>query len=1269
MRENCSKMKILKAMMAGCLLFNNFSGLGLIINAAAIAQSGINSVLDTNVNEEDNAVDNNISVDDSVGGNDSEEVTPILPGDGTIEGDSNDPQKPEVDQPVEGDVPSEDEQPEVPEVEVPSEGEQPEGPEVETSSDEEQSEDNLEVDEVELEEELLSIKNRSIGSGLVQLWQEVEPGQKWKEGATDAEILSALQCRPNHILEPLEGGRATHETYVNSCYVDDALYLGEDNNYYFIYVSGYEGKVAKRKAHTFSADLNGDKTSVDYQINTVAYFIPAATTYSIDSDLNIASEEDLQDTTILEYSDQFLDKGFVEELLDTEINLLSDDSSVESRSWVVKSPSYYANVNGTLYHYLTNNVRSTTYQSTIVGKAPEWMKFNTRYYSYDGIYFYYNWQDIQVDGTGAINNREPFYNYYQYLPFRSRTNYSANIFDTYVKSLGYSTIPQAQSQQDQDKGLPLNLKNTDSKLVNTGNYFYSVQDNYGINAGLQFSIGIHESGSGRSRLSVNKNNIFGMNATDNNPYGNGTSFPSVEAGINYHADRYLSWGYTDPIDDWRYFGSHVGNKGSGMNVNYASDPFWGEKIAGWYYRFDKASGLKDYDYYTIGIKQSNIVMDVKTQANASSSTLYQTKNKKSNIKIAQYPFLIIGEQNGFYKIQTDTPIVNGKPQFSAQYIWGNSTGYIQKDGIMISNSGISEVHNLVANLEEMVIVGDSVVLSGWSIVEGINSTNKEDCPTNLFITDNNSNKVSSMIKVERTYRPDVTSVMGNGIYNYDYAGFTAEIPISQLDLLNVGNYELRLQTDISEKLKTKLTNVITTVTSNPILGNNIFKLYSGSNSEARINVAYYVQNGYIDNPKIDNNFIQLQGWANVEGIETKTIDDSSKILIVKTQDGQEKLRIEASSEYRPDVTNVMGLGQYNYDYSGYNFKLDSDLIGLLEDGVYIIDIFDCYLNKNIKAPTIPASITLVQGNISGVSIEVAVSDQIYLKLQRQALTNLEQISIDENSVFLSGWALLKGIDSTDYINKIMILDSSSNQIIFSQEIEKVNRPDVTEAFKGDGINYSSSGFTVKIPRTIFSQLYGKYEVIFEFNTSQIDKKIALSSSVEETNFIENNIVTFKKNNITDSLDLYITSPILNGYIENPKYREDGIILSGWANIEGINLDEANIDSKLILIKDINSNEVMRWYGEAQYRPDVTLAMGNQKYNYDYSGYEYIIDYDKLLLLPEGQYIIDVYSQFGNTYVKAKTLPTENNLLSVIIDNKIIEVAVSDQIYLKVTIKK
>ena len=38
-------------------------------------------------------------------------------------------------------------------------------------------------------------------------------------------------------------------------------------------------------------------------------------------------------------------------------------------------------------------------------------------------------------------------------------------------------------------------------------------------------MGIHESGWGKSSLSIDKNNLFGMNATDNNPYGKWNELP------------------------------------------------------------------------------------------------------------------------------------------------------------------------------------------------------------------------------------------------------------------------------------------------------------------------------------------------------------------------------------------------------------------------------------------------------------------------------------------------------------------------------------------------------------------------------------------------------------------------------------------------------------------------------------------------------------------------------------------------------------------------
>ena len=538
--------------------------------------------------------------------------------------------------------------------------------------------------------------------GLVQLWQVV-PGGQTAEGATTKQIMNALQCRPNHDLTPIAGGKSTHNTYVNSCYVDDALYLGEDANSYHIYLAGYEGKVAKKKSHYFDLDLNGDGKTVKYEIQTVAYYIPdGGTTYQAKT---------IQETPLLEYSTDRLMKDATEVSMEesvpfrqakqTEEGVIAIAEGETPRvSGTVQSPSYYANENGTLVHYLTNNVRSTSYSKMIVGKAPSWMKANTRYYSYDNIYFYLDWRNIRVDGKGAVNASKPFYNYYQYLPFRTSSNLTATQINSYTKSHGYTSLPSkypAASHQ--------------SQLVNAGKYFVAVQNKYGINGALQYAMGIHESGWGRSSLSINKNNLFGMNATDNNPYGNGTSFDSVEKGINYHADRYLSWGYTDPVSDWRYFGSHVGNKGSGMNIKYASDPFWGEKIAGWYYRFDQESGLKDYDYYAIGIKQTNDKYNVRSAASATASTYYQTYNQKSNLLISDYPVVLTGASGDFYRIKTDTPIVGGVAKFNGQYRWADTNGYLSKSAIDVVNHTTYRTPGLSSNAKLKTLTTDKGTLT------------------------------------------------------------------------------------------------------------------------------------------------------------------------------------------------------------------------------------------------------------------------------------------------------------------------------------------------------------------------------------------------------------------------------------------------------------------------------------------------------------------------------------------------------------------------------
>lgn len=490
-----------------------------------------------------------------------------------------------------------------------------EGEQAETNSINEQSLDDIQAIDLSASDNQIRTK----GSGLVQF-----------------RVEGTNSCGYNHNLYP-NGGKSEHTTYINSCYVKDALYLGEDNSYYYIYLSGYEGKVPKEERQG--------------NVRIIAEYVPGSSVRAVSEGLE---ETKVLDVPYLDYFDQTLNENI--------------DSFSLASSGVVQSPSYYANESGALVHYITRNVTIPgDYSKIIVGVAPQWMNQGYKYYSYDGIYFYNSWQNIQVDGKGAINENNPFYNYYQYLSFRSSSNYNAQTLDNYTNNNGGSG----------------------GKLVNAGQYFDAVRNKYGVNGTLQYVMGIHESGFGKSSIAMNKNNLFGINATDSNPGQDANVFKTVEDCINTHAQRYISWGYTDPLDDWRYFGAHVGNKGSGMNVKYASDPFWGEKIAGWYYRLDKASGMKDYNSYIIGIKTANKIVNVYSSNNTSSKVLYQTKNKKSNLKIADYPFLIVGEEGGFYKVQTDTPIINGNPSYSATYNWDNSVGYISKESINYTSKSLN----------------------------------------------------------------------------------------------------------------------------------------------------------------------------------------------------------------------------------------------------------------------------------------------------------------------------------------------------------------------------------------------------------------------------------------------------------------------------------------------------------------------------------------------------------------------------------------------------
>ena len=1190
MGKKQSRSNLLKGIVAACLLLNHFGGYAPIINASI--NNSLNQSVQSEVqeNELDSVLDNNQIVTSS-----NEES--LIVEEAELENVQNNER-----------------------ITNNSEKEQSE----QITLEEQQGPSNLEVEEPILEDSILLAQedeenstrseSRSIGSGLVQLWQVVPDGQN-QEGKTTSQIMSALQCRPNHNLYPLNG-QSQHQTYINSCYVDDALYLGEDETYYYIYLSGYEGKVPKSETHTFSLDLNRDGEYVDYQIQTVAYYIPGSNVKTISNDEVIHP-----DASELNYYDQHLNK-YSE----------ADAKSIDFYSTAtVQSPSYYANDNGTLVHYVTNNVKvANNYSKVTVGKAPSWMSSGVKYYSYDGIYFYTNWQNIRVNGQGAVNQNNPFYNYYQYLPFRSKTNHSSNAIDSYTNNNG----------------------GTGGKLVDTGQYFYAVQDKYGINGALQYAMGIHESGWGKSSLSLDKNNLFGMNATDNNPYGNGTSFPTVEAGINYHADRYLSWGYTDPLDDWRYFGAHVGNKGSGMNVKYASDPFWGEKIAGWYYRFDNTNGLKDYNYYTIGIKQSNAVLDVKSAASETSKTLYQTRNKRSNLNISNYPVLITGQQGGYYKIKSDTPIVNQKPVFNAQYKWNDTNVYIKKSNIYLSNALTN--HSPSPDNSNVEYIGrlDNIQWNGNILkVEGYGELSGYPTPTansvkHIIVLVNNSTKKEYSFNLTPTYNSwlanDPHKLGGNYAYSW-YSG--------SLDLNNLPNGSYKLYHEVTvnghtQREELKFYNDLASKIVN--LKQYSFGKYNGSSlmmTKEDVTELEYI--GRLDSVIWSGEKLAISGYGELAGLSMSNASQiKHQIVFENSKDSSKKYTYTMTPTYNNWLANDPHNLGGNYAYAWYEGTID---LSTLPNGTYKIyhevtvngykqreelKFYNDLASKIVKVKQYSFS------KYNGSSLTMTKEDS----LTREYVGRLDSAIWSGEKLAISGYGELAGLSMSNasQIKHQIVFENSKDS---SKKYTYTMTPTYNNWLANDphnlGGNYAYAWYEGTIDLSTLPN--GTYKIYHEVTVNGYKQR----EELKFYNDLASRIVKVKQYSFSkyngSSLMMTKEDSLTREYIgrlDSMTWNNGKLKVSGYGELAGLSMSSASDVKHELIIENWSSSWKQYSY---TLTPKYSSWLANDPHNlggnYTYGWYEGTID---LSNLPWGTY--RVYHQMTvNGYTQREELKFYDNI--------------------------
>ena len=352
-------------------------------------------------------------------------------------------------------------------------------------------------------------------------------------------------------------------------------------------------------------------------------------------------------------------------------------------TWV-KSSSSYTVTDEIRHNYvtkITDNYSGT--DGRTIGPKPTMLEKGT-YYSYDGHYFYKNLTTMIKDYkaghyNNSVNKDKPYYNYYQYLSNHTRTNYSSINIDEYLRNnLGY--VKDVFGNDNMNK-----VEHKSSKLYGKGAYFYYAQENYGANAALTLALARNESGNGTSNISINRNNGFGMNAVDSNPYEGSTWFPTFMSSIYEFAQYYVTYGYLDP-NDWRYYGPQFGNKGIGMNVKYASDVYWSEKMAANYYFMDLSFGMQDYIYYQLGIITSPVYARANT--NTSSKAVYYYRKEESGVVIIdEVEGQSVNGNNKWYKVVSDMNIDSNFNEItSGNYNW-NSYVYVPAAYVKKINEG------------------------------------------------------------------------------------------------------------------------------------------------------------------------------------------------------------------------------------------------------------------------------------------------------------------------------------------------------------------------------------------------------------------------------------------------------------------------------------------------------------------------------------------------------------------------------------------------------
>lgn len=803
--------------------------------------------------------------------------------------------------------------------------------------------------------------------------------------------------------------------------------------------------------------------------------------------------------------------------------------------------TYYINYGPTgnlIHHFTYYNGSGYGDNFTNLGTSPSYLSKDVRYYSFDGNYFYSSITSMLDDYrggkyTGSVNYNSPYYAYYLYLPSHSVTGYSAADLDNIIAKKGYTA--------------------STSKMYGTGKYFKEAEETYGQNALMMFGTALNESASGTSKIAMDKNNLFGYGAADSCAYDCAYSYSTVRDSIMDYAKRTGS-SYS-LVTGAYYYGGHYGNKSSGRNVKYASDPYWGEKQAGNSFINDKNYGGKDFNSSTVGVTSKaygNVwVFDKPERSDA--AHIYSLKNPKSSAVVYDVSVNVIDKVEGangewFYKVYTDLPSSDNKLY---GYVLANEVNVSNNQPVInASDKTINEGDTF--NPLEGVTASDAEngnLTSKITYESNVNTSKEGTYKVTYTVVDNSNFHASKTVsvKVVSSEIPTITAsdrevkqftsfdyMEGVSAKAYDGTDLTDEVTYDgKVNMDKAGSYEVTYKVQDSKgKEVSKKVTITVIADEKPIINAEDKEIYLNSEFNPLDGVtASDAEDGVISN-------IEYSGE-----VDTKVVGDYKVTYKVSDRNGQEVTKTITVKVIVNQLPVINASDKTIYLNSEFN-PLDGVSAYDAEDGV----IDDITVDKNeVKTDTlgeyeVTYSVTDSYGQKVTKKITITVSEKVLEKKDGEFY--LDGIKWNDNSqkYEISGYLIQLGANNgiDDYLKFQFILENKNTNQKYNVNVNRWTNNLPYDLGEENGYDYRGAWFKGEIDLSGIPQ--GDYNLYMrsegsDYYTETVFSNI-LNSSIDRRNEDAKKgysfFVNLKKKN--KSVELSIRNGGLITTSEAPTYR-------------------------------------------------------------------------------------------------------------------------------------